>query len=250
MSYRNFAYHYDQMMADVDYTWWLGHMKKYVKKEGHVLDVGCGTGTLSFMLAKEGYAVTGLDLSEDMLVVAGEKAKELGLRVDLVHQDMRRLTGPATYDGILMALDTINYLENEGDVLDTLQGAYQSLNDGGILIFDVHTPHKMTSTFNDYLYVENDDDLTYVWHVEPGDVPLSVIHELTIFSKNPDGSYQRSIEYHRQRTFEIEKYDHWLKEIGFTVIALDGDKDRQLFIVRKGDEDETYEEKRSQTSPH
>jgi len=233
MSYRNFAYYYDKMMNDVDYTWWMGHMKKHVKKEGHVLDVGCGTGTLSFLLAKNGYHVTGLDLSEDMLVVAEEKAKDLGLGVDFIHQDMRQLTGEDLYDGVLMALDVVNYLEKEEDVLATLQGVYRALKEGGILTFDVHTPHKMTSTFRDYLYVENDDELTYIWHVEPGDVPLSVVHELTLFSQNPDGSYQRSIEYHRQRTFEIEKYYQWLQEVGFTIVGVDGDRERQLFIARK-----------------
>jgi len=233
MSYRNFAYHYDKMMADVDYAWWTGHIKKHVKKEGQILDVGCGTGTLSFLLVKDGYSVTGLDFSEDMLVVAEEKAKDLGLTVDLIHQDMCEMTGGNQYDGVVIALDSINYLETIDDVQATLKGAYQALKKDGVLIFDVHTPHKMTSTFNDYLYVENGDDLTYIWHVESGDVPLSVVHELTIFSQNPDGTYQRSIEYHRQRTFEIDQYKSWLKEVGFSVIEVIGDEDRQLFIARK-----------------
>ncbi|MCL2559953.1 MAG: class I SAM-dependent methyltransferase [Turicibacter sp.] len=238
-SYNSFAYYYDQMMADVDYNYWLHQVKENVQIGSRVLDVGCGTGTLSLALTDAGYAVTGLDLSADMLVVASEKAKDAGVAIDLIQRDMRELEGLSGYDGILIAVDSLNYLETEADVIRTFAGCYEALKAGGVLIFDVHTPFKMRETFKDYLYVENDDALTYIWHVEEGEQPLSVVHELTIFARAEDGSYVRTVEYHEQRTFEMHEYKAWLDECGFRVVNLTGDEDRQLFVVRKvGRDDE------------
>jgi len=233
MSYKRFAYHYDQMMADVNYSWWIETMQQYVKKGCRVLDVGCGTGTLSFALARLGYAVTGLDVSEDMLVVASEKAKTQPVTTQFIHRDMRELAGLSGFDCVLIALDSLNYLESESEVKQTLSGVHTTLNPGGWLIFDVHTPFKMTETFKDYLYVENDDELTYIWHVEKGEEPLSVVHELTIFAKSENNHYTRTIEHHYQRTFEMTQYQEWLIEAGFEITAINGDEDRQLFVVRR-----------------
>ena len=233
MCYNSFAYHYDKMMADVDYSWWIQAIEKQLARGCRVLDVGCGTGTLSLALAQLGYDVTGLDNSSDMLVVASEKALACGMMIDFIHRDMRELDGLSGFDCVLIAVDSLNYLENEADVRRSFKGAYSALNEGGVLIFDVHTPYKMTETFKDYLYVENADDLTYIWHVEEGEYPLSVIHELTIFAKNEDGSYRRTVEYHHQRTFEMAQYESWLADVGFEMVLRDGDEQRQLFVVRK-----------------
>lgn len=229
MSYNSFAYHYDKMMADVDYSWWIDVIEKNVKKGDRILDVGCGTGTLSLALTEMGYNVTGLDLSEDMLVIASEKAPN----IEFIHRDMCELDGLIDYDLVLIAVDSLNYLKTEVEVQQTLAGANSALRIGGKLVFDVHTPTKMVDTFADYLYVENADDLTYIWHVDPGDEPLSVVHELTIFARNEHGSYLRSVEHHYQRTFEMEQYQSWLAEVGFEIIEQFGDIDRQLFVCRK-----------------
>ena len=233
MSYNGFAYHYDKMMADVDYSRWVATVEKYVDKGCRVLDVGCGTGTLAFSLIASGYAVTGLELSEDMLVVASEKAKDKHIDIDLIHRDMRELEGLSGFECVLIAVDSLNYLESEEDVKQTFTGAHAALNEEGLLIFDVHTPHKMTEVFKDYLYVENDDELTYIWHVEEGPHPLSIVHELTIFAKNENGNYTRTVELHNQRTFEMKQYSVWIVEAGFEIISQDGDEDRQLFVARK-----------------
>jgi len=233
MNYTGFAYYYDKMMADVDYTYWLSHVKNNVKTGSRVLDVGCGTGTLSLALAELGYFVAGLDLSEDMLVVASEKARAVGAEIEFIHRDMRELGGLSGFDCALIAVDSINYLETEDDVRKTLKGCYDALNEGGVLIFDVHTPEKMTEVFKDYLFVENDDELTYIWHVDEGEVPLSVVHELTIFARQDNGSYLRTVEYHYQRTYEFEVYEGWLLGLGFEVLLIEGDDERELFVARK-----------------
>jgi len=233
MSYHGFAYHYDVMMADVDYSLWTSAVCAHVAKGGRVLDVGCGTGTLALALIESGYAVTGLEISEDMLVVASEKAKAQHIDIDFIQQDMRQLEGLSDFDGVLIAVDSLNYLDDETDVKQTFAGVHGVLADAGILIFDVHTPLKMTHIFNDYLYVDNDEALTYIWHVEAGDKPLSIVHELTIFAKNENGTYTRTMEHHHQRTFEMATYRAWLVEAGFEIISQTGDESRQLFIAKK-----------------
>lgn len=236
MSYNSFAYHYDKMMADVDYSWWVEIIKNNLARGCRVLDVGCGTGTLSLLLFDAGYDVTGLDLSEDMLVVASEKTKKQGVVIELIHRDMRELDGLSGFDCVLIAVDSLNYLENEADVKKTFAGAYAALCDGGLLVFDVHTPYKITKTFKDYLYVENDDELTYIWHVDEGKDPLSIVHELIIFSKNGNGDYRKTTEYHHQRTFEMIQYETWLTEAGFDIMSIVGDEDKQLFVARKAED--------------
>ena len=234
MCYNSLAHHYDKMMVDVDYSWWIKIIEKNIEKGCRVLDVGCGTGTLSLALTNSGYHVTGLDLSANMLVVANEKAIEHGMKIDFIHRDMRELDGLSGFDCVLIAVDSLNYLENEDDVKQTFAGAYEALNGEGMLIFDVHTPYKMRSTFKDYLFVENGDELTYIWHIEEGEHPLSVVHELTIFAKTDADNYRRTIEYHHQRTFEMKQYEAWLAEAGFEMVTTDGDEDRQLFVASRG----------------
>jgi len=233
MTYNNFAYHYDKMTADVNYSWWLNHITKNVPTGSRILDVACGTGTLTLALKNLGYDIFGLDLSADMLVVAKEKADHFGADINFIQRDMKELDGLQGFDCALIALDSLNYLTNATDVQHTIAEIYQLLNPEGIFIFDVHTPHKMLNTLKDYLFVENDDNLTYIWHVEAGEQPLSVVHELTMFTKNNDGSYSKFLETHQQRTFEMAQYENWLADAGFEVKTRDGDQDRQLFIARK-----------------
>lgn len=233
MSYNTFAYHYDLMMVDVDYSAWLEIIKKQIKKGGRILDVGCGTGTLSFALAEIGYDVTGLDLSSDMLAVAFEKMQNQKQYIQLLERDMRDLSGFADFDCVLIAIDSLNYLRDAEEVKLTFDGSYKALNSGGVIVFDVHTPKKMTDTFADYLYVENTDELSYIWHVEEDEEPLSVVHELTIFTKNEDGTYNRNIEHHHQRTFDQSDYEQWLIGTGFTILSITGDDERVFFVARK-----------------
>jgi len=233
MRYTSFASYYDKMMSDVDYNWWISNIKQYIKKDAQVLDLACGTGTLTTILANAEYNMTGLDISEDMLVIASEKIKDLNVKIDLIHRDMRDLDGLTDFDAVVCAVDSINYLTCIGDVQQTFNSVYNILNHEGFFIFDVHTPYKINNIFNDYLYVENDEDLTYIWYVNHDELPLSIVHELTLFAKNSDGSYNRNVEYHYQRTFEMSDYVFLLQDAGFTIVDQIGDNERQMFIVRK-----------------
>lgn len=241
MAYKAFSYYYDLLMQDVPYHKWVTKTKEYLPLGSKILDVGCGTGTLSQLLAKEGYHVTGVDVSEDMLALAYEKALASGYAIEYVHQDMTRLEGFSDYDGAVIYVDSLNYLQKDSEVFQTFRHLHDSLKVGGILIFDVHSLFKVTEIFDDYLYADTNPELTYIWHVGEGKYPYSIEHELTFFKQTPKG-YERFHEQHLQRTFAIEEYAGWLEDAGFAILEISADflpsapqedSERIIFVAKK-----------------
>ncbi|WP_280768529.1 class I SAM-dependent DNA methyltransferase [Salipaludibacillus daqingensis] len=223
MNHDHFASLYDLLMEDAPYDSWLGYAEKYLDKRGRVLDLACGTGTFSLMLAKKGYDIVGVDLSQDMLTIAEEKARKVDVTVDFILQDMRTLTGFKDLDGITLFCDGLNYLREADEVKQTFLHLASALKKGGVLLFDVHSPFKMDHIFDDQLYGENSDSLSYMWFCEPGDQVLSVNHTLTFFVKKQNGYYERMDEEQYQRTFAPINYEQWLREAGFYQIEMTAD---------------------------
>ncbi|MBU9713380.1 class I SAM-dependent DNA methyltransferase [Evansella tamaricis] len=216
----HFAFFYDTLMEDAPYGKWLEYTTSRILPHGNVLDLACGTGTLTILLAKAGYKVAGSDISRDMLSIAEAKIRESGQQVPLFHQDMRKLDGFQDLDGVTLFCDGLNYLSDELDVKNTFQCIYNSLKSGGVFLFDVHSPFKLEHVFNGQLYGEDRQDLTYLWFCHPGEFPLSVEHALTFFVKREDGTYERMDEELFQRTFPPDRYSRWLQEIGFHQIEI------------------------------
>lgn len=137
MTYSNFAYIYDGLMKDAPYPLWVKYVQKmsdkYKKEIGSILDVACGTGSISIPLAKEGCRIIGVDLSEDMLAVAKSKAELAKVNVSFFQQDMRELQGFSQVDLVVIFCDSLNYLTQEEDVLQTFKHVYQNLKPGGHL---------------------------------------------------------------------------------------------------------------------
>ena len=218
MAYEAFSYYYDILMQDVPYHRWIAKTKQYLPVGSSILDVGCGTGTISILLAKEGYNVTGIDLSEDMLSLAYEKTLSEGLGIHYVQQDMCRLEGFSGFDGAVIYVDSLNYLKKDTEVFQTFRHLYESLKEGGILIFDVHSLFKVTEIFQDYLYADTNPDLTYIWHVGEGKYPYSIEHELTFFKR--DGEfYERFEETHYQRGYTLEQMVSLVEKAGLRFLS-------------------------------
>jgi SAM-dependent methyltransferase len=247
MSYGEFAYIYDELMRDVDYEQWISFFKERVTHDNkkhpiRVLDIGCGTGEIAIRLAKEGYEVVGVDLSEDMLAVANNKAMEAGVRVEFYQQDMVEISGLDPFDLIVIFCDSLNYLRTEEDVQKTFQNVFKLLKQDGLFLFDVHSVYKMDSIFMDGPFVSSDEEVSFIWNCFEGEHPHSVEHELTFFVKNEhNDDYTRFDEFHEQRTFPIQTFKNWLEEIGFKVIDVLADfsnpvqetSERILFTAKK-----------------
>jgi len=229
-SYSEFASVYDELMKDVPYDQWVQFINKQVDAYGiegkKLLDLACGTGELSLLLAGEGYDVTGVDLSSDMLAVAREKADRKGHSLFLVEQDMSELEGVGEFDLIGIFCDSLNYLQAEKEILQTFDRVYRHLNQSGLFLFDVHSINKMDSLFKDHTYAYNGEEISYIWQCFEGEEPNSVEHELTFFQlDHRTDQYRRYDELHFQRTFPIELYEKWLLNSGFKLLAVTADFD-------------------------
>ncbi len=244
-AYRSFALLYDELMNDVPYNNWIDYVEKMMKKYGNggnrFLDIGCGTGAISIPLAKKGFNVTGIDLSEDMLAVANRKSEQSGVSVAYFLQDMREFEGFKPFDCIGIFCDSLNYLVIEEDVKQTFQNVFHYLVPGGLFLFDVHSLYKIEELFIGQSYCSNGDDIAYIWNCFEGETPYSVEHELTFFVKQ-NRLYERFDELHYQRAFPISQYKQWLEVIGFNVLEITADftekspwetAERIFFVVRR-----------------
>lgn len=221
-SYERFSYVYDRLMEEAPYDKWV----ELVKKEGatgKVLDLGSGTGECSINLAQVGFDVTAVDLSEHMLSVAQDKALQKKLPIKFLHQDMRSLETGELYDVVTIFCDSLNYVTDREGVKATLSNVYQHLKSGGVLIFDVHSLYKIETLFVGNTFASSEEDISYIWNSFAGEEKGAVEHELSFFVENEEGLYERFDEVHYQRTFTIDEYIGWLRDVGFDNISVTSD---------------------------
>lgn len=247
MSYERFAYVYDELMKDAPYEKWLelliAKLEQYGVHGKRLLDLACGTGEMTVELARHGFHVAGVDLSDEMLLVAQEKASKQGMSIPFYQQNMAELEGLGSYDCITIFCDSLNYLKTENEVLQTFQGVYDHLREGGLLLFDVHSIYKMEHVFHNNTFAVNEEEIAYIWNCFPGEAPYSVEHDLSFFVQDTEsGLYERFDEFHYQRTYTPSQYIGWLEEAGFEVLEVLADfeeapirdqAERILFVVRK-----------------
>lgn len=247
MTYQKFAYLYDELMKDVPYDKWVELVKntamKYNVQGKRLLDLASGTGELSVRLSANGYDVTGVDLSEDMLTVAQSKAASQGLNIMFFQQNMAELDGLGSFDVIGIFCDSLNYLQSEQEVVSTFQHVYHHLSEQGLFIFDVHSIYKIMQVFMNQTFAINEEEISYIWHSYQGEHPNSVEHDLSFFVLDEKSDkYDRYDELHFQRTYPIEVYESWLLETGFELLEVVGDfesgpsqaeSERLFFICRK-----------------
>ena len=224
-SYERFAEVYDELMTDIPYDEYVQWISEFAPADQFpkLLDIGCGTGTLAFMLHQAGYQVSGIDLSEEMLAVASARFEEMGISIPLFAMSMDELDGFEQLDVAIIPIDSINYVTEQQKVFETLQRIYASLRHGGQLFFDVHSLFKMDEIFLEGPFTYDDGEIAYVWHTEPGEFEHSVYHQMTFFVQTENGLFERFDEEHFQRTFSFTQFEKWLKEIGFSQVEVTAD---------------------------
>lgn len=235
--YTDFARVYDTLMRGVPYAAWAEHYLRLLRlcgvdKGAKIVECACGTGNLTVPLAKAGLSVVGIDLSGDMLAVAMQKSRAAGLNIPFVRMDMRALTTPRRVSAVLSTCDGVNYLTNEKQAKSFFDSAYQCLKDGGALIFDVSTPHKLLESPQNALIASGDADTPFIWRNSVhGD---AVDMALTIFSRGDDGRYDRIEENQTQRAWRRDELKALLKQSGFADIGFYGNL--RLSASRKTDD--------------
>ena len=216
---------YDRLTNDVDYGAILSYLLRLLaekgKKPSTVLDLACGTGSLSILLAKEGYRVLGADLSEDMLSEADRKAQRMeGNRPYFIHQSMQNLRLPYPVDWVVCCLDSLNYLTDPGDCRKTIRRVYEALNPGGVFLFDVNTREKLQA-MDGQVFLDEDDDVYCVWRgVFSGNI---CSYGMDLF-RRIGPLWERSFEEHREYAYSQEELRAYLEEAGFRDIAVYGDR--------------------------
>ncbi|MED3835135.1 class I SAM-dependent DNA methyltransferase [Peribacillus frigoritolerans] len=247
MTYERFAYVYDELMKDAPYEKWLMILTAKLEQYGiggrKVLDLACGTGEMTVELAQHGFEVTGVDLSDEMLLVANEKAVKLGLSIPLFQQNMAELEGLGQFDCVTIFCDSLNYLRDEEDIVKTFSRVHEHLKDGGLFMFDIHSLYKIEEIFSGHTFAVNGEEVSYIWDCFPGEEPYSVEHDLSFFVRDDEsGLYDRFDELHYQRTYPVEQYKKWLEQAGFTVSEILADleeaplvteTERILFVASK-----------------
>lgn len=226
--YKDFAFIYDELMNEVDYNGWVEYIEKIIEKEDtkvqNILELACGTGNLTIPLTKKNYDIAGIDISEEMLGVAREKAEKEGVELVLLQQDIAELDFDITnLDCVLCACDGFNYITYDEDLENVFKKTYELLKENGLFIFDISSFYKLSSVLGNNMYGENREDIAYMWQNYFDDEENLVEMELAFFVKDEDGRFERFEEVHQQRAYTEEEILDMLQSVGFKDIKVYSD---------------------------
>ena len=225
-AYHALADSYDRLTNDVDYGGVVDFYMQILEREGArprtVVDLACGTGSVGLLLAQKGYEVTGVDMSEEMLCVAAQKAQESGLPPRFVCQKLQQLRLPRAVDLAVCALDSLDYILNPEDCREAIRRVYKYLNPGGCFIFDVNTPGKLRA-MDGQVFLDEDDDVYCVWRGEFDEQSNICTYGMDLFQRRGD-VWHRSCEEHQEYAYTREQLTAYLMEAGFSKIEVYGDR--------------------------
>ena len=259
-AYTDFAGVYDIFMDDTPYEEWADflvfliekygisapsvfHLEKGADSAGHteeireeilksernlVLDLGCGTGTLTELLYHKGYDMIGVDSSEDMLSIALAKKEKSGSEILYLCQDMRELDLYCTIGTVVCVCDSVNYLLENEDVEDAFTLVHNYLYPGGIFIFDFNTVYKYEKVIGDTTIAENREECSFIWENYYHEEERINEYDLTIFAKEDSGLFRRFSETHFQRGYTLSEMTAFVEKAGMeVVIVLDADTHKE-----------------------
>ena len=224
-SYTSFAQVYDMFMDNVDYPAWSKYLiqllKEYQVEDGLVLDLGCGTGNMTELLAKEGYDMIGVDNSEDMLEIASEKRAESGLNILYLLQDMREFELYGTVRAVVSVCDSVNYVTEKEELEQVFRLVNNYLDPGGIFVFDFNTEYKYREVLGDRTIAENREDSSFIWDNYYYEEEHMNEYELTLFIQETDQKelYHKYQETHFQRAYTLEEIGELLERSGLRFVA-------------------------------
>lgn len=244
-AYEALAFSYDRLTNDVDYNATVDFYFEILMREGisprSAVDLACGTGSVTALLARKRIPVTGVDLSEEMLTVAQQKAQELPVIPLFLHQDLAKLYLQRAVDLAVCALDSLNYITDPAQCAQAIKRVYKVLNPGGIFIFDVNTPEKLRA-MDGQVFLDEDEDVYCVWRGDFDEQTNICSYGMDLFRRE-GSTWRRSFEEHREYAYSQHQLTDFLKKAGFTRIRVYGDRSfsppkkgeqRIYFSARKG----------------
>lgn len=225
-AYQALAASYDRLTNDVDYAAVVEFYFSILQREGLVprtaVDLACGTGSVALLLAQKGLQVTAVDMSEEMLCQAAQKAQEHTQMPMFICQRLEELHLPRGVDLAVCALDSLDYITQPEDCQQAIKRIYKALNPGGCFIFDVNTPEKLRA-MDSQVFLDEDDDVYCVWRGEFDEKTNICTYGMDLFQRQGD-VWQRSFEEHREYAYSQEQLIGYLREAGFTAIEVFADR--------------------------
>jgi len=214
---------YDTLMAGVPYRFWVNYLEKVWAKHGQhpksVLDLACGTGTVSRLLAARGYMPTGVDLSAGMLEVARFEAAASELSIPFVQQDAADLDlGDARFDAAVCFFDSLNYILEPERLRSAFARVQAHLQPGGSFFFDVNTEYALAEGMFNQSCTRKDEPLHYRWRSRYDPATRLCTVRMSFSYDNGSGERQAFTEVHRQRAYAKDELTQWLKDAGFAEV--------------------------------
>lgn len=241
-AYDALAYVYDELMDNIPYTEWCEVLDKMIREHGVsrpvlnepededmdkvlaseknlVVDLGCGTGTLTGLMHKKGYDMIGIDASPAMLEVAQNKRDEKGYEILYINQDMRDLDLYSTVGTVYSVCDSVNYLLKDEEVIRTFKLVEKFLYPGGLFMFDFNTVYKYEKVLGDTTIAENREDCAFIWENFYDEDTHINEYDLSIFIEQDDkGIFKRFRENHYQRGYTLGQMHVFLQKAGLKAV--------------------------------
>lgn len=222
-SYEAFAYVYDNFMDNIPYEEWadylIGLLKEYGIDSGIIADLGCGTGSMTELLADAGYDMIGIDNSIDMLEIAREKMMDSEQQILYLLQDMREFELYGTVHAIVSVCDSMNYILEKEDLVKVFRLANNYLEPRGYFIFDMNTQYKYRTQLGDRTIAEDREDMSFIWDNFYDEETKINEYSLSIFVQEEDDLYRKYEEVHYQRAYSLEEVKEAIKEAGMEFVT-------------------------------
>ena len=245
-AYTSFAEVYDTFMDNVPYQEWADYLeerlKEYGIKDGLVMELGCGTGSMTQILSEKGYDMIGIDNSEDMLELAQEKKEKTGRDILYLLQDMREFELYGTVRAVVSVCDSLNYITEEEELEHVFALVNNYLDPQGIFLFDMNTVYKYQTMIGNTTIAENRDEGSFIWENSYDEETGINTYELALFIPREDGLYEKDEEVHYQRAYSLEKIKELIGKAGMELLAVydaytleppKEDSGRLTFVVRE-----------------
>ena len=220
-AYTGFAQVYDMFMDNVPYEEWCAYICGCFRQngisEGTVLDLGCGTGELTRLMAKKGYNMIAVDSSVDMLEIASQNRED---GILYIHQRMEELELGESVQAAYSACDSVNYILEEEDLLQAFCRVYSHLMPGGIFLFDMNTDYKYRVLLGENTFAESRDEGSFIWENYYDEESAVNEYDLTLFIPEEGELFRRYTELHYQKNYSMERVRKLLEQAGFCDICL------------------------------